>query len=334
MNLNKKGNNTLIFSIIIPHHNIPKLLRRCLASIPSRDDVQVIVVDDCSGEEYKESLQKVECDYPGTEFVYLNRGGGGGKARNEGLKLAKGKYVLFADADDYFTYCFDAVLDEYKSKDYDVVYFNANSLDTDLYIHAKRCIHVNNLIKTAKKNPKKGIFLLRYRFGEPWCKMVKREIIENNNIRFSETIIHNDTKYSYLVGYYSQNVFVDERAIYCVTDRVGSVSKSISLDRMFVRTQVFAEATVFFFGHGISFYGPFVFIPLRDFLIKGDLKHAKTCVAIMRNSGMSNHLIYKGFVAFILKSTVTFPLKLLKNLVEKVSSLLYRMSLTLIFVKL
>ena len=36
------------FSIIIPHKNIPSLLQRCLDSIPKRDDVQIIVVDDNS----------------------------------------------------------------------------------------------------------------------------------------------------------------------------------------------------------------------------------------------------------------------------------------------
>lgn len=36
------------YSIIIPHYNIPELLQRCLDSIPERDDVQVIVVDDNS----------------------------------------------------------------------------------------------------------------------------------------------------------------------------------------------------------------------------------------------------------------------------------------------
>ncbi len=38
------------YSIIIPHYNIPKLLLRCVKSIPERDDVQIIVVDDCSPE--------------------------------------------------------------------------------------------------------------------------------------------------------------------------------------------------------------------------------------------------------------------------------------------
>lgn len=36
------------YSIIIPHHNVPTLLERCVNSIPQRDDIQIIVVDDNS----------------------------------------------------------------------------------------------------------------------------------------------------------------------------------------------------------------------------------------------------------------------------------------------
>ena len=36
------------FTFIIPHYNTPHLLLRCLNSIPSREDIQIIVIDDCS----------------------------------------------------------------------------------------------------------------------------------------------------------------------------------------------------------------------------------------------------------------------------------------------
>lgn len=39
------------YSLIIPHFNIPKLLRRLLSTVPKREDLQVIIVDDCSTKE-------------------------------------------------------------------------------------------------------------------------------------------------------------------------------------------------------------------------------------------------------------------------------------------
>jgi len=38
----------IIYSIIIPHKNIPELLIRCIESIPSKNDIEIIVVDDNS----------------------------------------------------------------------------------------------------------------------------------------------------------------------------------------------------------------------------------------------------------------------------------------------
>ena len=58
------------YTIIIPHHNIPNLLRRCLHSIPLRDDVQIIVVDDCSDEIYKSELLSLEKEFISVYFYY------------------------------------------------------------------------------------------------------------------------------------------------------------------------------------------------------------------------------------------------------------------------
>ena len=55
--------NDIIYSIIIPHHNIPDLLRRSLTSIPFREDIQVIIVDYCSDQEYLLSVKKIEEDF-------------------------------------------------------------------------------------------------------------------------------------------------------------------------------------------------------------------------------------------------------------------------------
>ena len=305
-------------SLIIPHHDIPILLRRCLASIPRRDDLQVIVVDDHSDEKYIPDLRKIEKDFPHITILYLEKNGGGGKARNEGLKVAKGRYVLFADADDFFNYCLDQVLDDYKETDYDIIYFDNCSVDTDTYVNVRRYVALHKKVMLYQKQPEKALFQLRYLFGEPWCKMVKREVIERHHIQFSETIIHNDTKYSYLVGYHCQSARVDARAIYCVTDRAGSVSKCSSLDRMFTRTQVFAEATVFYQTHGIHLYGTFLFNPLMNFLVRGDFGNVKHCIDIMKSCGMSSHLITKGFVSYSLLKVVKAPFVFVKKELKQV----------------
>lgn len=277
------------YSVIIPHHNIPHLLRRCLSSIPIREDVQVIVVDDKSDDVYQADLHKLEIFFSWVSFIFIKESHGAGKARNIGLEYAKGDYVLFADADDFFNYCIIDIFDEYVNSKFDAIFFNANSLDTNTYTATFRCIHLNTMIKMHDRNPQKAIFELKYAFGEPWCKMIKRKIIDDNNISFSETIIHNDTKYSYLVGYYCKNIHIDKRAVYCVTDRIGSVSKRISVERLLTRTFVFAEANRFFKEHGIKRFDGRALWPLIGFIMKKDWSNAKECIKIINANGMNTY---------------------------------------------
>lgn len=87
------------FSIIIPHKDIPDLLMRCLRSIPVSEDIQVIVVDDNSADADTYLDKCPELSRPYLEFVRTTKGKGAGYARNVGLDHAKGKWLLFADAE-------------------------------------------------------------------------------------------------------------------------------------------------------------------------------------------------------------------------------------------
>lgn len=303
--------NKYIFSIIIPHHNIPDLLVRCLNSIPRRDDIQIIVVDDKSDELYNKDLQIISNQFPYTEFIFLKQNKGGGYARNVGIKHAKGKYLLFADADDYFTYGLSAVLDDYLLSDVDVIYFDAISQDSDTYKISSRARHLNRMIRRYPKNTKDSERNLRYVFGEPWSKMVKRSIIEEYSIKFDEYNIHNDTKFSYLVGFYCKKMIVDQRAIYCVTTRLGSVSKVISLDRLLTRTRVFGEANQFYKAHQINYFEERALRPLIYFLYKGKLREYKMCISILKSCGMSSwELFFRQII---------YPYLLTKKLMTKYS---------------
>lgn len=92
----------ILYSIIIPHYNVPELLQRCLNSIPNLPSFQIIIVDDCSDGK----IVDFRC-FPGMErenvkCIFLKEKHGAGFARNLGLRYACGKWVLFADADDFF----------------------------------------------------------------------------------------------------------------------------------------------------------------------------------------------------------------------------------------
>ena len=92
-----------LYNIIIPHHNNPILLERCLNSIPERNDIDVIVVDDNSEKQYFVQLEHICKSHSNVQFIPTTEGLGAGYARNIGLQHLHSKWVVFGDADDYLS---------------------------------------------------------------------------------------------------------------------------------------------------------------------------------------------------------------------------------------
>ena len=215
---------TIHYSIIIPHKDIPGLLQRCLDSIPQRDDVEVIVVDDNS------DPRKVDFEHfpkwNGEHFhiFHTKEGKGAGYARNVGLDHAQGRWVVFADADDFFTGEFNALLDEMMDAEEDIVFFD--------YI----CVMSDDVTKQVKTrtwfrkiisdflNGKGSESTFRKFFPMPWCKLVKKELIEQYHIRFSEVKWGNDEFFSAQTGRFAKKIRVSGRIGYALTLREGSLS--------------------------------------------------------------------------------------------------------------
>ncbi len=289
-------NADIKYTIIIPHYNLPNLLERALKSIPLRSDIQVIIVDDCSCDQNKVALYKLQKKFPQMEFYFSSVNGGGGKARNIGLKYARGEYVIFADADDFFTPEFSDILTSYKDSDeYDVIYFGNCSANSDTLEPSDRDNQLSSFFQLAYENPVKGEMLCRYIFGEPWCKIVKRRIILDNKIQFDETPIHNDTKYSYLVGYFGKKIKLDPREGYCITSRNNSVSKQISDRNMIFREMVFCNKMSFFKKKGIPVIDPFVFTPILSALKSKKIFLVGRLLKIISKSDYSIINIFKDY---------------------------------------
>lgn len=239
-----------VYSIIIPHYNIPMLLERLLSTIPMRDYVQVIVVDDCSPRECLGDLRMLKDKYPYMELYYTEERGGGGKARNIGMSHAVGKYLIFADADDFFTICFPQILEEYKNSDADIIYFSANSVDTDTYENANRAEYFHRIISSYLETGDER--MIRYGFVVPWGRFIRRDMIVKHNITFEESWVSNDIRFSTISDYYAKELIADKRAMYCVTDRSGSTSKVQTPDMMLSRLRTAAERQRFMREHGIK----------------------------------------------------------------------------------
>ena len=136
-----------LFSVIIPHYDISDLLMRCLKSIPVLEDIQVIVVDDNSPDADTYLGNYPDLSRPYLEFIRTTKGGGAGYARNVGLDHAKGKWILFADADDFFVDDMYEIICSYADSEADVIYFkNKAVLSDNTNIKSDRCSYINKNI--------------------------------------------------------------------------------------------------------------------------------------------------------------------------------------------
>jgi glycosyltransferase involved in cell wall biosynthesis len=216
-------NKCPLFSIIIPHKNTPDLLQRCINSIPRKDDIQIIIVDDSSDQERVDFKYFPGLYDPYIEIVFTNEKKGAGYARNVGLKKAIGKWILFADADDYFVENAFNILNNYINYNEEIIFFKSRSCYSDTGNPSNRERDNNNKIDAFMNKEKKSENNLRYYWNSPWSKMIKRDLLNRENIYFDEVQFFNDVTFSYLTGHFASSINVSSEIIYIITTSRGSL---------------------------------------------------------------------------------------------------------------
>lgn len=224
-----ENNRIFNLSIIIPHYNMPELLEKLLVTIPEKEDIQIIVVDDNSTKEF-EKYNTIVTTYLNRVEFYKNNSGiqSAGVCRNIGLDHAKGIWVMFADADDYFLPQMYESVCRYFKTNYDMVIFCSTSVFIDTGEVADRHIPDKLRIERYLKNPTSENLLMVKNLKGPCSKIIRRSVIKENNIRFSETLHHNDTYFAFMVAYYCKEATVCGDTIYCITRNAGSLTTKVT----------------------------------------------------------------------------------------------------------
>lgn len=217
------------YTIIIPHYNIPELLVRCLKSIPIREDIQVIVVDDCSPDYETYNDRYTELSRPYLELYQPPKGGSAGRARNVGLEHAKGKWILFADADDFFSANFIDLLEKYCKEDADVIHFKADSIDEVTHAQSDRHIDLNNSIDAYLSGDLNALDASLW-YTAVCGKIISKSLIEKYHIRFDETMVSNDVMFATKAYCNARKILFVNEVLYIITTRENSLHDSKGKD--------------------------------------------------------------------------------------------------------
>ena len=178
------------FSIIIAAYNIQDYIERAIESIEQQkfQNIEVIVVNDCSTDKTGEKVQDMCTKYNNIIYVEHEENKRAGGARNTGLRIAQGEYIVFLDGDDYLANN-DVLqkLDQVIGKDIvDVIYlgFKIEGDREELVIPTPE-----TCTKTYKAASDK--------YPNPWSKCWRRKFLAENNIWFPEHRFYEDVLFVY-----------------------------------------------------------------------------------------------------------------------------------------
>ena len=174
------------FSVVIPVYNAEKYINKCVESIlqQSFENFEVVLVDDGSADRSMAICEDISKKDDRVSLVH-QKNKGVSTARNKGTSLAKGRYIIFVDADDYIRA--DTLMFLHES---------CNDCRADICFFGYQRVVGNEVKQTilppnfcGEKNPDLLLELIeKNAFGMTWNKAIRRDLIMENDLLFDETI--------------------------------------------------------------------------------------------------------------------------------------------------
>lgn len=249
------NSSSCLYSIIIPHRNLPQLLQRCLDSIPSRLDVQIVVVDDNSDASLVDFQNFPGLNHPQVTLIFNKLGRGAGHARNLGMERALGKWLIFADCDDFFnTKILNEQMDACTDASADILFFKTRYVYSDNLKETPQEHWTNQLFDLVERTG--DINYLKFRRNAPWGKFIRRELVERHHIRFQEVLWSNDVRFSIEVALAAREVQRVPVYLYSYTIRSGSLIDNASMESLLCRFDVAYAVEYKLKKRGYAKYGP------------------------------------------------------------------------------
>lgn len=187
------------FSVIVPVYNAAHTIERCVDSIAANggEDVQIILIDDCSKDDSYEVCQRLAGKYTAVMVLRNLRNRGVSHTRNRGLDAAAGEYLLFVDSDDW--------VDSGYVSSFRQVLENGGEFAVCGYVnHDEKYNHRTDLFgwdgfSDTRTLPLAGELENLYTgrlLQQLWNKVFRTDLVRSHGIRFDETIsIGEDTRF-------------------------------------------------------------------------------------------------------------------------------------------
>lgn len=222
--------NEMLLSIIIPVYNVQDYLEQCLESVifPDLNNYELIIVDDGSTDNCPSIIDQYHSKYPTLIKVIHQENKGLGFARNEGIKIATGRFIAFLDSDDYYLNGKEALLkifDLINEDKYDVFY-------SDNYYQKKEL--------DASKTESRG-----KQTAYVWTRIIRTSVLFDNSILF-ESRSFEDILFTYKILKLNLKHYHLPFAYYVYRYRINSLTNQDELPYSYIEQwkEIFSKLVV------------------------------------------------------------------------------------------
>lgn len=212
-------------SIIIPVFNKEKYLEKCLKSVLDQtlEEKEIICIDDGSQDLSCKILEKYETEIENFKLV-KQENKGAGAARNLGIGIAKGEYICFIDADDYYAHN-DALEHMYLAAKTNTADISGGGLVFDFNGRWKRCkkwvsTHFEEDQVIDYMNFQEAYYHVKYIYSN--------KLLKENNIRYPEHRIYEDPPFLAKAMMYAKSFYALEETVYVY--RVSEKERTYSVE--------------------------------------------------------------------------------------------------------
>lgn len=222
-------------SIIVPVYNVEQYIEHCLISVTEQsmtEGVECILVNDCGGDNSIKIAETFIERYSGNvkfSIIHHEKNKGLSAARNSGIRVAKGKYLLFLDSDDFLlphclSYLFKAATEN-----------NAELVQGGYSSDSEYLKNLSAIQHPSFTDDRKYIMktLLNYDVNPVMAqnRLVEKRLIVNNGIWFKEGIIHEDTYWTFFLAKHVKRMAFCLKETYFYRVTPGSITQHVNKEK-------------------------------------------------------------------------------------------------------
>lgn len=218
------------YSIIVPVYNVEKYIEACMTSLINQTfrDYEIIVVDDESPDGSMDIVERFRQQDPDRIRVVHQKNTRQGGARNHGVELARGEYLIFVDGDDYVsTDMLQTVENRLQENPCDILVYSFRSVTED---HEPLWDDDEILLPPGLYRPARDRNVVLLPCG-PVNKAYRRDFYVRTGFRFPEKLWYEDTVTRFLYAS-ADSIFVTDDPLYYYVRRENSSMTQKTSEKM------------------------------------------------------------------------------------------------------